>query len=151
MFSFVSFVKHVFPANFSFYSPIFSSSFMISELAFFLRQVFLLMVILFQETLKSLMLELVFLNALQLFLFVFQCHQSGTHIYLSVLSDDNTNIFAGALLMSYCNFSPLFFLSVVVTTIFTSSNRLIQKCKVLLDGRVVSITKNDYGSAVRFL
>ena len=36
-------------------------------------------------------------------------------------------------------------------TIYTDSTRFFRKCNGLPDGRVVSMTKNEYGSAAQFL
>ena len=56
------------------------------------------------------------------------------------LPDENADIFAAALLMSYCNFSSQIFSSIVMTTLYASSNRFIQKRKALSDGKVESMT-----------
>ena len=61
--------------------------------------------------------------------------------YLSILPDDNANIFAAALLMLFCNFSPLIFSLIVMTTLYTPYNTIFRKQKTLSEGRVVSKTK----------
>ena len=60
-------------------------------------------------------------------------------------------MFAAALSISYHNFSSLNFDQSFMTTVHTSSNRFFQKRKALSDERVVSKTKNEYGSALNFL
>ena len=49
--------------------------------------------------------------------------------------------------MSYCNVSS----SDYPITFFTPYNRFFQKHDGLSDGRVVLMTKNEYGSEVKFL
>ena len=53
--------------------------------------------------------------------------------------------------MSYCNFSSLILSSTIMTTLYTSSISLFRKRKALTKERVVSMTKNEYGLAVKFL
>ena len=87
--------------------------------------------------------------------FILCCCKGNTfslvrYSYLSLLHDVYADNYAAALLMSCCIFSTLIFASVVMITLYTSSNRLVQKCRTLSDERVVSMTKNENGSAVYF-
>ena len=70
--------------------------------------------------------------------------------YLSILPDDNANIFVASQLISHCSFSALILSSIVVIN-FYISNRFFLKREELSDGGVVSITKKEYCSAVDFL
>lgn len=70
--------------------------------------------------------------------------------YLSV-SPDNPDIFAVALLKSYCNFSYLIFSPVDMITLYISSNRFFQKRDGLCGGKAVLTTNNEYLCAVQFL
>ena len=70
--------------------------------------------------------------------------------YLSILPDDNANIFVASQLISHCSFSSLILSSIVVIN-FYISNRFFLKREELSDGGVVSITKKEYCSAVDFL
>ena len=65
------------------------------------------------------------------------------------LPDDNADIFAAALLMSCCNFSSLSLIAMIFP--YTDSNRSFRKRNGLPDRKVVSMTKNEYDSAVSFL
>ena len=68
-----------------------------------------------------------------------------------MLPEDNADIFAASLLMSYCSFSFLTLYWLVMISFYILSEILFLKCKGLSDARVVSITKNKYGFAVNFL
>ena len=70
--------------------------------------------------------------------------------YLSILPDDNANIFVASQLISHFSFSSLILSSIVVIN-FYISNRFFLKREELSDGGVVSITKKEYCSAVDFL
>ena len=70
--------------------------------------------------------------------------------YLSILPDDNTDIFTVAMSVLYYNIISLILLSMVMITLYTSSNRFFQKHNELSDRRVVSMTKNEYGCAAHF-
>ena len=52
-----------------------------------------------------------------------------SYSYLSILADDNANIFAEFLLKMYCGFSSLIWLSIVMTSFYIISKRLCLKCK----------------------
>ena len=71
--------------------------------------------------------------------------------YLSILPDNNADIFAASLLISYCSFSSLIFSSIVMINFYLVSKRFFLKREELSDARVVSITKTEYGCAVDFL
>ena len=70
--------------------------------------------------------------------------------YLSILPDDNADIFVAPLLISYCSLSSLILLSIVMISFHILSKRFILKRKGLSDARVASITKKEYGFAVYF-
>ena len=70
--------------------------------------------------------------------------------YWSISPDDNTYIFAASLLISYCNFSYLTLSSISMIG-FYISKRFLLKGEGLSNARVASITKKEYGLAVRFL
>ena len=71
--------------------------------------------------------------------------------YLSMLHDDNADIFATSLLISYCSFSSQILSSIVIITFHILSKRLCLKRKILSDdARVVSIAKKEYDFAVPF-
>ena len=53
--------------------------------------------------------------------------------------------------MSYCNFSSLILSSIVMVSLYADSNRVFGKHNGLSEGRVVSLTKNEYFFAVNFL
>ena len=53
--------------------------------------------------------------------------------------------------MSYCNFSSLILSSMVMISVFILSERFFLKRKGLSYGRVVSITKKEYGFVVHLL
>ena len=63
---------------------------------------------------------------------------------LFVISDDNADIFAVALLMSCCIFSSLILLSEVMITLYTSFNEFCPIHKALSNEIAVSMTKNEY-------
>ena len=60
---------------------------------------------------------------------------------LSILLDENADIFAVALLMLYCNFSSMISSSIVNITLYTDPNSFFRKCNGLPDGRVLSMVK----------
>ena len=68
---------------------------------------------------------------------------------MSILSHDNVDIFAAALLISYCSFS-LVLSSIVMISPYILSKRLRLKRKELCEAKVVSLTKKEYGFAVHF-
>ena len=69
-------------------------------------------------------------------------HLSSSHIYSSILPDNNAYIFANALLILYCNFSFSIISSIAMPTLYTYSHRFFREHNILSDGRVVSMTKN---------
>ena len=69
-------------------------------------------------------------------------HLSSSHIYSSILPDNNAYIFADALLILYCNFSFSIISSIAMPTLYTYSHRFFREHNILSDGRVVSMTKN---------
>ena len=67
--------------------------------------------------------------------------------HLWILPDDQADILAATLLISYCSFLPLIWsLNVVIFIIWFSLN-----LKGLSNASVASLTKQKYGSAVHFL
>lgn len=70
--------------------------------------------------------------------------------YLSILPDD-ADIFAALQLMLDCNLPSLILSSMDVIALYTNSSRFFRKRKALSNGRVASMTKNEYASAVHFL
>ena len=71
--------------------------------------------------------------------------------YLSILPDDNADMFVASLLVSYYSFSYLILSLIVMINFYIVSKRFFLKCEELSNGRVVSITRKEYGSAVDFL
>ena len=71
--------------------------------------------------------------------------------YLSIFPDDKAGIFAAYRLISYCSFSSIILSSIVMINFYIVSKRFFLKRQELSDGRVVSITKKEYGSTVDFL
>ena len=71
--------------------------------------------------------------------------------YLSILPYDNADIFTVSLLISYWSFSSLILSSIVMINFYIVSKRFFLKREELSDGRVVSITKKEYGASVDFL
>ena len=126
------------------------------------------MAIAFQRFLNSLRHQLLFLSDLQLFLFVskklyqednFACSiicfwldgnisSPIRYSYLSILHDDKIDILAASLLTSNCSYSSLIWFSIVMIFLYIYFKRFSFNLKGLFDGKVVSLTKNDYGSAV---
>ena len=73
-----------------------------------------------------------------------------TYSYLSILSDNDADIFYACLLVSYCNFSSLILSSIVMISFYILSERIFLKHQGLSDAKVASITKKEYGFAVLF-
>ena len=71
--------------------------------------------------------------------------------YLSIFLDDNADIFAASLLISYYSFSSLILPSIVMISFHIVSKRFFLKVEGLSDARVASIIKKEYGFAVHFL
>ena len=67
------------------------------------------------------------------------------HSYLSIFPDDGADIFAAFLLISCCNFSSLILSSIVMISSYVISEVFFLKCERLIDARVASITKKQYG------
>ena len=65
--------------------------------------------------------------------------------------DDNADIFAASLLISYCGFLSLILSSVFVISFYILSRKFFLKHKRLSDARVASTIKKEYGFAVHFL
>ena len=65
--------------------------------------------------------------------------------YLSILPDDNAEVFAASLLISYCSFSSLSLSSILLVNFYIISERFLLKREELSDARVVSTTKKEYG------
>ena len=63
--------------------------------------------------------------------------------FLSVLSDDNADVFDASLLISYCSFSSLILSSTVMINFCILSKRFFLKREEKFDVRVVSITKKE--------
>ena len=62
---------------------------------------------------------------------------------LSILPDNNANIFAASLLILYCSFSSLISLSIVMINIYNFSKRFFVVREELSDAREASITKKE--------
>ena len=67
------------------------------------------------------------------------------YLYLLTFPDDNGNIFAASLLILYCSFPSLILSPTVLISFYILSKTFFLKREILSDGRVVSITKNDFG------
>ena len=70
---------------------------------------------------------------------------------LSILPDDNADVFATSLLISCCNFSSLILSSNVLISFYILSKRLFLKREELSDEKVASITKKEDRFPVNFL
>ena len=70
-----------------------------------------------------------------------------SYSYLPILPDENADIFAASLLMSYCSFSAKILLSIAMISFYIFCEILFLKP----DARVVSLTKKEYRFAVHFL
>ena len=55
----------------------------------------------------------------------------------SILPDDNTNLFAASLLVSYYSFPSLILSSTIMISLYIPSKRFSLKCKELSDARVI--------------
>ena len=86
----------------------------------------------------------------QLFSMLFNCFNLFFLCSLSILPDDNADIFSACLLLLYCSFSPLILASTVIFSFYILSKMLHLNCKGLSDGKVVSLTKKKYGFALQF-
>ena len=62
--------------------------------------------------------------------------------YLSILPNDNADIFTATLLISYCSFSFLILSSIFMIDFYILSKRFFLKRETLSDGRVSSIIKD---------
>ena len=65
--------------------------------------------------------------------------------FLSIYLDGIADIFAACLFISYCSSSSLILSLVAMISFYILSTRFFLKGKGLSDGRVVSITKGEYG------
>ena len=70
---------------------------------------------------------------------------------ISILSDDNVNIFSASLLISCCSFSSLILSSIVMISFYILSKRFFLKREGLSAARVASIIKKGCGFVVHFL
>ena len=61
--------------------------------------------------------------------------------HLLIFPDDNADIFAASLLLSYCSFSSLILSSVAMIRFYVLFGRYFLKRKELSDARVASITR----------
>ena len=68
--------------------------------------------------------------------------------HLSLLREDNADIFAAFVLISHWSLSSLILSSIVVISFYFLPKRFFRKCERLFNVRVVSITKDEYGFAV---
>ena len=68
-----------------------------------------------------------------------------TYSYLSTLPDDNADIFAVSLLILYYSFSSLILLWIVMISFYIIPTRLLLKCSILSEEKVVWFTKEEYG------
>ena len=75
---------------------------------------------------------------------------SITCSFLSILPDDNGDIFAVSLLVSNCIFSSLI-LSSIVLMFYILSKKLFLKLKVFSDERGVAVTKKEHDFVVQHL
>ena len=111
------------------------------------------------------MASICFFLTLQLFLFFFKCFTKrgictlfllyySTLItrnkFISILPDDNADVFAVSLLISNCSFLPLVLSLIVKINLYIASKRFFLKREWLSDARVLPITKKEYGFAVHF-
>ena len=71
--------------------------------------------------------------------------------YSSIFPDNNADIFAASLLISYCSFSSLILSSIVMIIFHILSERVFLKPKGFSNARVASITEKEHGFAVHFL
>ena len=72
----------------------------------------------------------------------------GRYSYTLTFPDDNVDIFAVSLLILYCSFPSLIFLSIVMITFYILQRRLHLKHKELSDARLLSVTKKEHVFAV---
>ena len=70
---------------------------------------------------------------------------------LSILPDDNVDIFNASLLIIYHKFSSLVLSSIAMVSFYILSKRLRLRRKWLSDARLVSVTKTEYDFAVHSL
>ena len=68
--------------------------------------------------------------------------------YLSILPGDNADIFTASLLISDYSFRSLTLASIAIINFYIVSKRFFLKREELSDGRVLLITKKEYGSVV---
>ena len=71
--------------------------------------------------------------------------------YLSILPDNNVDIFAASPLVSYYHFSSQILSLIANFSFYILSKWLRLKFKRLSDARVVSLTKKENGFAMHFL
>ena len=70
---------------------------------------------------------------------------------LWIFPDDNADIFAASLLISYYSFSSLILSWIIIISFYIFSTRFFLKLEGLSDARVASITKKEYSFAEHFL
>ena len=75
---------------------------------------------------------------------------AARYSYLSILPEDNADIFAASLLISYCIFSAVILSSIAMINFYILSKRFFLTRVQLSHARVVAITKKWYGFAVHF-
>ena len=63
------------------------------------------------------------------------------YLYLSILRDDNDDIFAASLLILYCGFSSLILSSIITISFYILSKRFSLKLNRYCGARIVTITK----------
>ena len=68
---------------------------------------------------------------------------------LSILPNDNADIFAASLFIIYCSFASLIFSSIMIS-FYILPKRFFLKRKGLSDARVVSVPGIEYGFSVHF-
>ena len=78
-------------------------------------------------------------------------HPLVRYSYLSILPDNNVDIFAASPLVSYYHFSLLILSLIANSSFYILSKWLRQKFKRLSDARVVPMTKKENGFAMHFL
>ena len=68
-----------------------------------------------------------------------------------MIPDDNEDIFAASLFISYFSFSSLILSTIFMVSFHILSKRFFLKVEVLSDARIASITEKVYSFKVNFL
>ena len=80
-----------------------------------------------------------------------EIYSPGRQSYLSIFPDDNGDIFAASLLISYGSFLSLIISSIARVSFYILFKRFSLKRKDISNAKVASITKKVYGFALHFL